>query len=172
MHRPSGPGTRLETDQCRSSDGAGCSVIAFRLETAPAMQPLLKEIRHTPLLWMLVFVPAVLVAETVAPHSYTLLFVLAVLAIVPLATPPEPRDRGGRGQDRAMPSGGLLNATLGNLTELIIAITALRAGQLYAREGIDRRRNRHQRVVHAWRLPAARRAALSRPGIQPRRRTA
>jgi hypothetical protein len=50
-----------------------------------AMQPLLKEIRHTPLLWMLVFVPAVLVAEKAAPHSHTLLFVLAVLAIVPVA---------------------------------------------------------------------------------------
>ena len=49
------------------------------------MKSLLNEIRHTPLLWMLIFVPAVLVAETAAPHSHTLLFVLSVLAIVPLA---------------------------------------------------------------------------------------
>jgi Ca2+:H+ antiporter len=34
---------------------------------------------------MLVFVPAVLVAEQAAPHSHTLLFVLTVLAIMPLA---------------------------------------------------------------------------------------
>ena len=49
------------------------------------MNPLLKEIRHNPLLWMLVFVPIVLIAEEVAASSHTLLFVLAVLAIVPLA---------------------------------------------------------------------------------------
>jgi Ca2+:H+ antiporter len=49
------------------------------------MNLLLKEIRHSPLLWMLVFVPIVLVAEKVAPSSHTLLFVLAVLATVPLA---------------------------------------------------------------------------------------
>jgi Ca2+:H+ antiporter len=49
------------------------------------MQPLLKEIRDNPLLWMLVFVPVVLVAEAAVPHSHTLLFVLSVLAIMPLA---------------------------------------------------------------------------------------
>src|SRR5712672_2361584 len=49
------------------------------------MNPLLREIRHTPLLWMLIFVPAVLVAARIAPAAHTLLFVLAVLAIVPLA---------------------------------------------------------------------------------------
>ena len=49
------------------------------------MKSLLNEIRHTPLLWMLIFVPAVLLAETAAPHSHTLLFVFSVLAIVPLA---------------------------------------------------------------------------------------
>jgi Ca2+:H+ antiporter len=93
-----------------------------------AMQPLLKEIRHTPLFWMLVFVPAVLVTETAAPHSHTLLFVLAVLAIVPLAALLSHATEAvaARTGDAV---GGLLNATLGNLTELIIAITALRAGQ-------------------------------------------
>src|ERR1700749_1239954 len=92
------------------------------------MQPLLKEIRHTPLLWMLVFVPAVLVAEKVAPHAHPLLFVLAVLAIVPLAALLSHATEAvaARTGDAV---GGLLNATLGNLTELIIAITALRAGQ-------------------------------------------
>ena len=49
------------------------------------MGPLLREIRHTPLLWMLVFVPIVLVAAKMVPAAHTLLFVLAVLAIVPLA---------------------------------------------------------------------------------------
>jgi hypothetical protein len=36
-----------------------------------AMKPLLKRIQHTPLLWMLIFVPVVLGAEAVTPHSYT-----------------------------------------------------------------------------------------------------
>src|SRR5260370_2432907 len=93
-----------------------------------AMQPLLKEIRHTPLLWMLVFVPAVLVTETAAPHSHTLLFVLSVLAILPLAALLSHATEAvaARTGDAV---GGLLNATLGNFTELIIAITALRAVQ-------------------------------------------
>ena len=92
------------------------------------MEPLLKEIRHTPLLWMLVFVPAVLVAEKTAPHSHTLLFVLAVLAIVPLAALLSHATEAVAAKTGDA-VGGLLNATLGNLTELIIAITALRAGQ-------------------------------------------
>ncbi|HKH19821.1 MAG TPA: calcium/proton exchanger, partial [Gammaproteobacteria bacterium] len=92
------------------------------------MKSLLKEIRQTPLLWMLIFVPAVLVAEAVAPHSHTLLFVLSVLAIVPLAAVLS-RATEAIAVKTGDAVGGLLNATLGNLTELIIAITALRAGQ-------------------------------------------
>jgi len=92
------------------------------------MQPFLREIRDTPLLWMLVFVPIVLVAEAAVPHSHTLLFVLAVLAIVPLAALLSHATEAiaVRTGDAI---GGLLNATLGNLTELIIAIAALQAGQ-------------------------------------------
>src|SRR6201997_4332479 len=92
------------------------------------MQTLLKEIRHTPLLWLLVAVPIVLVAEKAAPEAHTLLFVLAVLAIVPLAALLSHATEAvaARTGDAI---GGLLNATLGNLTELIIAVTALHAGQ-------------------------------------------
>ena len=46
---------------------------------------LLKEIRHNPLLWLLLFVPAALAGEKLAPDRHTLLFLLSVLAIVPLA---------------------------------------------------------------------------------------
>src|SRR3981189_3430353 len=49
------------------------------------MKPLIDLLRQNPILWMLIFVPVVLVAETIASASHTLLFVLAVLAIVPLA---------------------------------------------------------------------------------------
>jgi Ca2+:H+ antiporter len=93
-----------------------------------AMNPLIKEIRHSPLLWMLAFVPIVLIAEEVAPSSHTLLFVLAILAIVPLATllSHATESVAAKTGDAI---GGLLNATLGNLTELIIAIAALQAGE-------------------------------------------
>ena len=49
------------------------------------MKELLEEIRQNPLLWLLVFVPVVLTAQRVEPEAHTLLFVLSVLAIVPLA---------------------------------------------------------------------------------------
>jgi Ca2+:H+ antiporter len=92
------------------------------------MHPLLREIRHTPLLWMLIFVPAVLIAARVVPAAHTLLFVLAVLAIVPLAALlSHATEAVSEKTGDAM--GGLLNATLGNLTELIIAVTALHAGE-------------------------------------------
>jgi Ca2+:H+ antiporter len=49
------------------------------------MKPLLKEIRRNPLLWLLAFVPVVFAAQKLKPEAHTLLFVLSVLAIVPLA---------------------------------------------------------------------------------------
>lgn len=92
------------------------------------MKPLIQQILHTPLLWMLIFVPAVLVVEAVSPHSHTMLFLLSVLAIVPLAALLSHATEAVAAKTGDA-VGGLLNATLGNLTELIIAITALRAGQ-------------------------------------------
>jgi Ca2+:H+ antiporter len=92
------------------------------------MKPLLEEIRHNPLLWLLAFVPVVFAAAKLRPEAHTLLFVLSVLAIVPLATllSHATESVAAKTGDAA---GGLLNATLGNLTELVIALTALRAGQ-------------------------------------------
>src|ERR1700758_1089941 len=92
------------------------------------MNPLLKEIRRSPLLWMLVFVPVVLVVEYAAPSAHTALFVLAVLAIVPLAALLSHATE-SVAEKTGDAIGGLLNATLGNLTELIIAIAALQAGE-------------------------------------------
>ena len=93
-----------------------------------AMSPLLTEIRHNPLLWLLVFVPVVFAAVTLRPEAHALLFVLSVLAIVPLAALLSHGTEAvaAKTGDAA---GGLLNATLGNLTELIIALSALHAGQ-------------------------------------------
>jgi Ca2+:H+ antiporter len=92
------------------------------------MNPLLHEIRRNPMLWLLAFVPAVFVATRIAPGAHTLLFVLSVLAIVPLAAllSHATESVAAKTGDAV---GGLLNATLGNLTELVIALTALRAGQ-------------------------------------------
>src|SRR3954465_14048075 len=89
---------------------------------------LFKEIRHNPLLWLLVFVPAVLVTEKLKPGSHTLLFVLSILAILPLAVllSHATESVAAKTGDSV---GGLLNSTLGNLTELVIALAALRAGE-------------------------------------------
>jgi Ca2+:H+ antiporter len=92
------------------------------------MNQLIHEIRRSPLLWLLLFVPAVLVGQALNPDAHTLLFALSVLAIVPLAAllSHATESVAAKTGDAV---GGLLNATLGNLTELVIALTALRAGQ-------------------------------------------
>src|SRR5512139_3101621 len=92
------------------------------------MKHLLQEIRHNPLLWLLALVPVALVVNKLSHQSYTLLFVLSVLAIVPLAAllSHATESVSAKTGDAV---GGLLNATLGNLTELIIALAALRAGE-------------------------------------------
>jgi len=92
------------------------------------MNLLLKEIRHDPLLWLLAFVPVLFAAEHFKAESHTLLFVLSVLSIVPLAAllSHATESVAAKTGDAV---GGLLNATLGNLTELVIALTALSAGQ-------------------------------------------
>jgi Ca2+:H+ antiporter len=92
------------------------------------MKPLLEEIQHNKLLWLLAFVPVVFGARQFTHDAHTLLFVLSVLAIVPLAAllSHATESVAAKTGDAV---GGLLNATLGNLTELVIALTALRAGQ-------------------------------------------
>ena len=107
-----------QRDTCRmshaNSDRTGAGIIA--------------TLRGNPLLWLLVFVPLVLAGEHLWPDRHTLLFFMSVLAIVPLAAllsraTESVADKTGEAV------GGLLNATLGNLTELVIALTALQAGQ-------------------------------------------
>jgi Ca2+:H+ antiporter len=92
------------------------------------MNLLLKEIRRNPMLWLLAFVPVVFAAAKLKPEAETVLFVLSVLAIVPLAglLSHATESVAAKTGDAA---GGLLNATLGNLTELVIALAALRAGE-------------------------------------------
>lgn len=79
-------------------------------------------------MWLLLVVPAVLWLGHAKPEQSTLLFILSALAIVPLAAllSHATESVAHRTGDAI---GGLLNATLGNLTELIIALTALKAGE-------------------------------------------
>jgi Ca2+:H+ antiporter len=92
------------------------------------MTALLAEVRHNPLLWLLIFVPILFIAHASDPEAHTRLFLLSVLAIVPLAAllSHATESVAARTGDTV---GGLLNATLGNLTELVIALAALRAGE-------------------------------------------
>ncbi|MFD1328379.1 calcium/proton exchanger [Mycoplana ramosa] len=92
------------------------------------MDRALTEMRTSPLLWLLVFVPVALAGERLWPERHTLLFLLSVLAIVPLAALLS-RATESVAERTGDAVGGLLNATLGNLTELVIALTALQAGQ-------------------------------------------
>jgi Ca2+:H+ antiporter len=82
---------------------------------------------HAVLNWLLIFVPVAVVLGFVGQTSPLLLFALAGLAIIPLAGV-----LGEATEDLAshlgQGLGALLNATMGNATELIIAIFALGAG--------------------------------------------
>ncbi len=92
------------------------------------MGNLIQDIRNNRQLWLLVFVPVLFIANQMVPQAHTVLFILSVLAIFPLAflLSHSTEAVAGRMGDA---TGGLLNASLGNLTELVIALTALRAGE-------------------------------------------
>ncbi|ASY73545.1 calcium:proton antiporter [Sinorhizobium fredii USDA 205] len=86
------------------------------------------ELRRTPLLALIAVVPVVFLLEQVSPEAHTLLFLLSVAAIVPLAALLS-RATEAVAAKTGDAVGGLLNATLGNLTELVISLAALQAGQ-------------------------------------------
>lgn len=92
------------------------------------MNPFIHELRQHPLQWLLLLgVPAVFIVHAVAPEAHTALFLLSVLAIVPLAALLSRATESVAAKTGDM-IGGLLNGTLGNLTEMVIALTALRQG--------------------------------------------
>lgn len=92
------------------------------------MQAVVSAVLERKVLWLLVLVPVLLMVAPLMPAAHSLLFVLSVLAIIPLAAllSLATEQVAARTGDTI---GGLLNATLGNLTELIIGLTALRAGE-------------------------------------------
>lgn len=77
--------------------------------------------------WLLVFLPVAVALAHLAPERSRWIFLVSALAIVPLAG-----WMGRATEELAVHTGegvgGLLNATFGNAAELIIALTALRAG--------------------------------------------
>jgi Ca2+:H+ antiporter len=81
------------------------------------------------MLWLLIMVPVVLVYHSMNPDNHTVLFLLSVVAIIPLAATLSKATESVATRTGDM-LGGLLNATLGNLTELVIALAALRAGEI------------------------------------------
>lgn len=88
-----------------------------------------RVLAEAPLAWLLFAVPLAAWMHHARPESPLLVFVLACVAIVPLAgllgvSTEKLAARVGEG------IGGFLNATLGNAAELIIALVALRAGML------------------------------------------
>src|SRR5579864_9415193 len=112
----------------RSVMTPGATQPSHGISGSSRMQPLFHEIRRSPVLWLLALVPIALIMARVTPAAHTLLFVLSVLAIVPLAAllSHATQSVASKTGDAV---GSLLNATLGNLTELVIALTALRAGE-------------------------------------------
>ncbi|TCM71932.1 MULTISPECIES: calcium/proton exchanger [unclassified Rhizobium] len=104
------------------------------LDERPSIAPssmgraIIDEIHHAPVLGLIVFVPVVILLERIFPDRHTLLFLASVVAIVPLAALLSRATEAvaARTGDAV---GGLLNATLGNLTELVISLAALQAGQ-------------------------------------------
>jgi Ca2+:H+ antiporter len=77
--------------------------------------------------WLLISMPVAICLKVFAPDRYLLIFSTSCLAILPLArwmgrATEQLAERMGEGV------GGLLNATFGNASELIIALVALHAG--------------------------------------------
>ena len=79
--------------------------------------------------WLLLLAPVTIAAAHFAPQAHMALFALSVLAIVPLAAllSHATESVAAKTGDTV---GGLLNATFGNMTELVIALTALRLGMI------------------------------------------
>ncbi len=79
--------------------------------------------------WLLVFIPISLAVEHLGHSPPPVIFFCAALAIVPIAALIV-RSTGQLATYTGDAVGGLLNATFGNAPELIIALVALRAGEL------------------------------------------
>lgn len=78
--------------------------------------------------WLVALVPVSLLMEYVLHTPPTLTFVVAVLAIIPLASMVKDATE-GVAEHLGSTIGGLLNVSFGNASELILALFVLRAGE-------------------------------------------
>ena len=92
------------------------------------MTALLHEVRRNPLLWLLVFVPAVFVGQTLRPEAHTMLFGLSVLAIVRLAALLSRATESVAAKTQRYRR-RIAQRHLGQRPEGVIALAALRSGQ-------------------------------------------
>lgn len=91
------------------------------------MNQFVKDIKTKPIFWMGIAIPIVLILHWTHSGSHTLMFLLSLLAIIPLAAFLSHATEGIAAKTGDT-IGGLLNATLGNLTEMVIFIAALSQG--------------------------------------------
>jgi Ca2+:H+ antiporter len=100
----------------------------YRDAAMPLNAPLSKFLR-SPMNWLFAFIPITVVLEHSGVASAPVIFFMAGMAIVPIASliVHSTEQLATRTGDAV---GGLLNATFGNAPELIIAMVALRAGYL------------------------------------------
>lgn len=80
-------------------------------QSRSAIETVLRELRRSPLLALIFFVPVVILLERMAPKAHTLLFFVAIAAIVPLAALLS-RATESVAAKTGDAVGGLLNATL------------------------------------------------------------
>ena len=135
------------------------------------MRVVIKALRENPLLALLVFVPTVFVAQSVAVR-------IAHAAV--RAVRPGHRAVGDAAQSRHGISGGQdwrhrrrasqCHAWQPDRARHRAGGTARRP--VHAGQGLDRRRHRDQHVVHDGRVASPRRAQASCPGVQPEQRAA
>ena len=137
--------------------------------TRTQMNQLLKEIRHNPLLWLLVFVPVVFAAAEAQARSAHAAVRAVRAGHRAAGGAAESRHRIGGGQDgRCGRRPAQRHAGKPDRTGHRARRLARRA--IHAGEGVHRRRDCHQHAVHAGRVVSARRAQVPRAGIQPGQR--
>ncbi len=111
----------------------------------------LKNIRNRPLLWMLIFVPLVLAVEKIAPSAHTALFILATLAIIPLAALLGEATEVYCGTDRRR-SWRTPQCDVGKSNRTHYRHSRTSGRRIYAGQSFDCGRNRDQLALHAGRF--------------------
>src|SRR3954471_21828700 len=127
------------------------------------MKHLLEEIRHNPLLWLLALVPVVLAIHVLNPEAHTLLFLLSVAAIVPLAAL---LSRATESVANRRYDWRFAQCHLGQSDRTAHRADRATRRAIYSREGHHSRSDRHKHFVHAGCVISARRLKSPCAGLQ------